>query len=194
MISKNTTKPASKVYERLIEKIDFSTEKPERDYDNTEFRSCTFNDISGINFTTCLFNACNLSNASVAKTKAQDVTFKDCKLIGINFYQVLDFGLSLQFENCMPDYASFDNKKLNKSSFKNCRLYGANFTKADLSKVTMENCDLSDAIFSGTNLSGMDFTSNRNFSLDPQLNLVKKAKFASASLAGLLTKFDIIIE
>ncbi len=94
----------------------------------------------------------------------------------------------------MLDYASFDHKKMNISSFKNCRLHGVNFTKADLSKVTMENCDLLDAVFSGTNLSGMDFTSNRNFSLDPQLNLVKKTKFAAATLAGLITKYDIIIE
>lgn len=183
-----------KVYPDIIEKIDFTNEKTAKDYESTEFRSCTFDDISGVNLTDCLFNACNLSNASVSKAKAQDVTFKDCKLIGINFYQLLDFGLSLHFEGCMLDYASFDNKKLNSSSFKNCRLHGVNFTKTDLSKVSMENCDLMDAVFSGTDLRGMDFTSNTNFSLDPQINLVKKTVFASATLAGLLTRYDIIIK
>jgi fluoroquinolone resistance protein len=194
MIAKRTNKPTTRIYYQVIEKLDFSHETMEKDYDSTEFRSCTFNNISGINFTDCQFNACNLSNASVNKCKAQDVSFIDCKLIGINFYQVLDFGLSLHFENCMLDYASFDNKKMNKSSFKNCRLHGVNFSKADLSKVTIDNCDLFEAVFSGTNLSGMNFTTNRNFSIDPQNNLVKKTKFASATLAGLLTKFDIIIE
>ena len=194
MLSTRANKSINKNFQTTIEKVDFSTERMEKDYESTEFRSCNFNDISGVNFTDCQFSSCNLSNASVNKCKAQDVTFKDCKLIGINFYQVLDFGLSLHFVNCMLDYASFDNKKMNKSSFKNCRLHGVNFTKTDLSKVTMENCDLLDAVFSGTNLNGMDFTTNRNFSLDPANNLVKKTKFASATLAGLLTKFDIIIE
>jgi len=192
--SRKTNTPAAKTYENLIERADFSLERTDRAYESTEFRACIFNDISGIAFTDCLFSSCNLSNAQVSKAKAQDLTFRDCKLIGINFYQMLDFGFSLHFENCLLDYASFDKKKMNKSSFKNCRLHGVNFSKADLSKVTMADCDLADAIFDGTNLSGIDFTTNRNFSIDPQLNLVKKTRFSAATLSGLLTKFDIIIE
>ena len=186
--------PAPKTFDNLIERVDFTVDRTLRAYDSTEFRACTFNDISGIAFTDCLFSSCNLSNAMVGKAKAQDLFFRDCKLIGINFYQMADFGFSLHFENCLLDYASFDNKKMNKSSFKSCKLHGGNFSKADLSKATMTDCDLLDAIFDGTNLSGMDFTTNRNFSIDPQYNLVKKTRFAAAALSGLLTKFDIIIE
>lgn len=194
MLSRRANAPAAKTYENLIERVDFTTERAEGAYEATEFRACTFNDLSGVAFTDCLFNACNLSNAQVGKAKAQDLTFKDCKLIGINFYQMLDFGFSLHFENCLLDYASFDDKKMNKSTFNHCKLHGANFSKADLSKATMTDCDLADAIFAGTNLSGMDFTTNRNFSIDPALNLVKKTRFAATGLAGLLTKFDILIE
>lgn len=193
MISRRNNTPA-KSYETVIERTDFTVEQIERSYESTEFRSCTFNDITGIAFTDCLFSSCNMSNAQVAKAKAQDLTFRDCKLIGINFYQMLDFGFSLHFENCLLDYASFDKKKMNKSTFKNCKLHGANFSKADLSKAIMKDCDLADAIFDGTNLSGMDFTTNRNFSIDPQQNLIRKARFAAHGLAGLLTKYEIIIE
>ena len=194
MISRRTTPALAKTYETLIERINFNLERPDSAYETTEFRACTFNDIAGIAFTDCLFSSCNMSNAVVSKVKAQDLTFRDCKLIGINFYQMLDFGFSLHFENCLLDYASFDNKKMNKSSFKYCKLHGVNFSKADLSKVTMSDCDLAEAIFDRTNLAGMDFTTNRNFSIDPQFNQVKKTKFAAATLSGLLTKFDIIIE
>lgn len=193
MISRRNNTPA-KSYETVIERTDFTVERIKRSYESTEFRSCTFNDINGIAFTDCLFSSCNMSNAQVAKAKAQDLTFRDCKLIGINFYQMLDFGFSLHFENCLLDYASFDKKKMNKSTFKNCKLHGANFSKADLSKAIMKDCDLADAIFDGTNLSGMDFTTNRNFSIDPQQNLIRKARFAAHGLAGLLTKYEIIIE
>jgi len=191
---KKKNKPVVKVYESLLEKTDFSTERLLKTYESVEFRSCNFTDLSGINFTDCLFTSCNLSNAEVGKCKMQDIKFKDCKLIGINFFQTLDFGFAIEFENCLLDYASFAQKKMNKSAFKNCKLHGANFTQSDLSKITMENCDLLDAIFDYTNLSGIDFTTNLNFIIDPQLNQVKKTKFSAASLAGLLTRFEIIIE
>jgi fluoroquinolone resistance protein len=194
MQMKKGQKPSAKVYHELIEKTDFSTARLASEYESVEFRSCNFTNISGVNFTDCLFTACNLSNASVAKCKMQDVRFADCKLIGINFFETHDFGFAVHFENCLLDFASFDHKKMNQSSFRNCRLHGINFTQADLSKVTMDNCDLLDAIFASTNLSGVDFTTNRNFSIDPQLNLVKKAKFSAGGLAGLLTRFDIVIE
>lgn len=194
MPAKKSNKPSVKTYHNLIEKIDFTVIRTESEYESTLFRSCNFNNLSGISFTDCLFESCNLSNAEVAKCKAQDITFKDCKLIGINFYQILDFGFTIHFENCMLDYASFDKKKMNKSSFKNCRLHGVNFSQTDLSKVEMEDCDLHDAIFDRTNLTAMNFTTNRNFIIDPQLNLVKKARFSASNLAGLLAKFDIIIE
>jgi fluoroquinolone resistance protein len=194
MLIKKSNKASVKTYHNIVEKIDFTATRLEREYESTLFRSCVFNDISGVNFTDCLFESCNLSNAEVGKCKAQDITFKDCKLIGINFYQILDFGLTIQFENCMLDYASFDKKKMNKSAFKNCRLHGVNFSQTDLSKVEMVDCDLLDAIFDRTNLSGMNFTTNRNFVIDPQLNLVKKARFSASNLSGLLAKFDLIIE
>lgn len=191
---KKTNMSPRKVYHELIEKMDFSAFKLKDSYESVEFRSCTFTDLSGINFVDCLFTACNLSNATVGKSKMQTVKFMECKLIGINFFETLDFGFTLEFENCQLDFASFDRKKMNKSSFKNCRLHGANFCEADLSKVTMTNCDLYEAIFANTNLNGLDFTTNRSFTIDPQFNQVKQAKFSSATLAGLLSKFDIIIE
>lgn len=184
----------TKTYEHLIEDVDFTVERLDAVYESTEFRFCTFDSISNINFTDCLFSTCNLSNAQASKSKAQDLIFRDCKLIGINFYQMLDFGFSLHFENCLLDYASFDSKKMNKSSFRNCRLHSVNFSNTDLSRSTMIKCDLIDAIFSETNLSSMDFTNNRNFNIDPQLNRIEKTRFSASSLAGLLTKFNIIIE
>jgi uncharacterized protein YjbI with pentapeptide repeats len=178
-----------------VDKVDFTVQPIHQDsFESYKFTNCQFSDIAGIDFTDCSFIRCNLSNAAVKACKMQDIEFIDCKLLGVNFFETKDFGFSVRFENCVLDYASFDNKKLNKSVFINCRLQYTNFTQADLSKSKLVNCDLSGALFYQTNLTGVDFTSSQNFDIDPTSNRIKKAKFLSADLAGLLTKFDIIIK
>lgn len=195
MQNKKTGRTVERTYHQIIEKTDFSNQRlKETEFESVEFRGCTFTDISGFGFSDCLFNSCNLSNVAIAKSKMQNVKFSDCKLIGINFFQTSDFGFTITFENCLLDYASFDHKKMNKSTFINCRLHGANFTQTDLSKSVMENCDLLNAVFSATNMTGMDFTTNYNFTIDPVSNLIKKTKFSASNLAGLLSVFDIIVQ
>ncbi len=179
----------------VIENKDFThVALGEEEFEQTAFRNCIFSSLKGVAFSDCLFTSCNLSNAAVARSKMQQVTFSGCKLIGINFYEVRDFGFSVHFENCLLDYASFDNKKMNASSFSHCKIHGVNFSGADLSKATLENCDLTNTLFSATNLSGLDFTTNYNFTIDPVTNTVKKAKFLASDLSGLLAGFDIIIQ
>lgn len=130
----------------------------------------------------------------MSNCKLYDVEFVDCKLIGVNFSDTKDFGFSVRFEKCLLDYTNFDNKKLNKSAFVHCKINGADFTQADLSKTKFSHCDFMGAVFSNSNLNGVDFTTSENFTIDPAINNVKKAKFLSSDLAGLLTKFDIIIK
>jgi fluoroquinolone resistance protein len=164
------------------------------DYENCEFVACTFSDISNLNFINCSFKNCNLSNCKMNNVKLQEVTFSDCKLLGVNFYQAKDFALAVTCEKCILDYASFDSKKLNKSAFKICKMHEVNFTKADLTKTIFFDCDLYEAIFAQTNLSGVDLTSIKNFSIDPEINNLKKAKLQSHDLERLLYKHDLIIE
>lgn len=73
-------------------------------------------------------------------------------------------------------------------------LHEADFTEADLSGSLFENCDLARAIFQNTILEKADFRSAYNYSLDPGMNKVKKAKFSTAGLVGLLDKYDIDVE
>ncbi len=178
-----------------ISNTNFSLQKSEReDYEKCEFVNCTFSDISNTNFINCTFKNCNLSNCKVNNAKLQDVAFVDCKLLGINFFQAKDFAFAVFCDKCNLDYASFDSKELNKSEFKNCKMHDVNFTKADLSKTIFMDCDLYEAIFSQSNLSGVDLTSIKNFSIDPEINTLKKTKFLSQDLERLLYKYDIIIE
>lgn len=180
---------------QLYDGIDFSIEPiPSDDFEQIRFTNCTFTELQGITFTDCIFDDCNLSNVSFTHCKLDNATFRNCKLTGINMAAAKDFGFMVNFDNCILDYAIFELKKFNKSSFSNCRIQGADFTQADLSKSKFYNCDFSDAVFANTNVGGVDFSTSKNFTIDPTLNNVKKAKFLAADLAGLLTRFDIIVK
>jgi fluoroquinolone resistance protein len=75
----------------------------------------------------------------------------------------------------------------------NCKLHEVEFIEADLTNARFEGCDLSRATFENTILSGTDFRSAFNFSIDPEINKMKKAKFSTAGLAGLLDKYEIAV-
>ena len=54
-----------------------------------------------------------------------------------------------------------------------------------------KDCDLCYASFHHTNLEKADFTTARNYTLNPAANRLKKAKFSRYGLEGLLTGLGI---
>jgi uncharacterized protein YjbI with pentapeptide repeats len=102
--------------------------------------------------------------------------------------------LSFSFDNCVLNFASFFKLKLKGSIFKNSSLHEVEFVEADLTNAHFINCDLERAVFDNTNLEGADFRSALNFSIDPEKNKLKKARFSSSGLRGLLEKYNLSIE
>jgi hypothetical protein len=43
-------------------------------------------------------------------------------------------------------------------------------------------------------LNGVDFTTATNFSIDPEINRLKKARFSLYGLPGLVEKYEVVIE
>jgi uncharacterized protein YjbI with pentapeptide repeats len=76
----------------------------------------------------------------------------------------------------------------------NCNLQETDFSEADLTSSIFDNCDLHRAIFYNTNLEKTDFRSSYNYSLDPERNRIKKARFSRLGITGLLDKYNIEIE
>jgi uncharacterized protein YjbI with pentapeptide repeats len=68
------------------------------------------------------------------------------------------------------------------------------FIEADLTQSTFQNCDLNRASFENTNLESADLRTAYNFSMDPEINRINKAKFSVNGIAGLLDKYNIEIE
>ena len=50
------------------------------------------------------------------------------------------------------------------------------------------------SVFNKTILEKADFRTAYNFSIDPENNRMKKARFSSIGIQGLLYKYDIVID
>lgn len=166
------------------------------EYENCTFINCELSesDFTALKFIDCTFEGCNLSMIKLAGTAFQDVTFKDSKMLGIRFDTASGFGLSFSFENCRLDHSSFFRLKLRKTRFRNCEMEGVDFGEADLTEALFENTKLVQAIFDNTTLEKADLRTASGFSIDPERNTLKKAKFAQSGLAGLLDKFQIQVD
>jgi uncharacterized protein YjbI with pentapeptide repeats len=63
-----------------------------------------------------------------------------------------------------------------------------------LTQAVFNNCNLELASFDRTLLEKADFRSSYNYVINPETNKIKKAKFSLLGVAGLLEKYDIVIE
>ena len=188
----------SKIYiqDKKFEKDITADELIIADYENCVFINC---DLSNANlsqrvFLDCEFNTCNLSSANLVKTAFKNVKFINCKLLGLHFENCDDFLFEVDFDNCVISLSSFYKLKLKKTRFKNSNLSEVDFTETDLTSSVLDNCDLAGAKFERTILEKADLRTSHNYSIDPEINKIKKAKFSIHAIAGLLDKYDIEIE
>jgi uncharacterized protein YjbI with pentapeptide repeats len=84
--------------------------------------------------------------------------------------------------------------QLKKQYFRSCKFNEADFTESELTAAVFEDCDLQNALFERSVLEQADFSTARNFKIDPERNRLKKAKFSKDGVVGLLGKYDIVIE
>ena len=166
------------------------------DYENCKFNNCDFSncDLSGYNFIDCTFDACNVSLVKLHKTGLRDIIFMNCKMLGLQFDRCNEFGLSFSFENCQLNHSSFLKTKIKKTRFKNTQLLETDFTDSDLTSALFDQCNFADAHFENTILEKADFTTSYNYTIDPEMNRLKSAKFSIEGIPGLLSKYQIKIE
>lgn len=166
------------------------------EFDACIFQSCDFSntDLSDSDFINCRFINCNFTMTKLAGTGMKSVHFSGCKLVGVNFEICSNFLFAVNFERCTLDYSAFTGKKMKKTIFSACSLREVDFSEADLSQADFQNSDLTDAIFHRTNLEKANFISAINYTINPEENRIRKAKFSVDGLSGLLQKYDIEIE
>ena len=183
--------------DKTFDKNDF-TQIPlaKGEYENCTFKNCNFaeNDLSNFKFMDCEFIGCNLSLAKIHKTALQGIKFKDCKMLGLRFDTCADFNLSFSFDNCTLNHSSFYKIKIKKTIFKNSQLQETDFTECDVTSSVFDHCDLTNATFAFTILEKADLRTSYNYSIDPEKNRIKKARFSLQGVTGLLDKYDIEID
>lgn len=182
--------------EQTFSKVNYS-EKPLEigEYEYCAFNNCNFSNgsLSQSHFLECEFIDCNFSNANLQNTSFQDVRFKNCKMLGLRFDACNEFGFAASFDTCQLDHSIFYKMKLGRSSFINSQLKSVDFTEADLKNSKLSNCNLENATFQNTNLELADFTNSTNYSIDPEQNQIKGAKFSLPEVIGLLDKYKLKI-
>jgi uncharacterized protein YjbI with pentapeptide repeats len=147
-----------------------------------------------VDFVDCVFNDCNFSLTKFKGTGVKEVQFNRCKVVGVDFSACSDFLFSVNFDACQLDYSQFQGRKMKKTKFNVCSLKEVDFSEADLTESIFANSDLTRTTFQRTQLHKADFRTAINFSIHPEPNFMKKAKFSLDGLPGLLEKFDLVIE
>lgn len=166
------------------------------EYERCRFDSCIFTnaDLSGINFGECEFTNCDMSLVKITNSAFREVIFNGCKLLGIHFDECNKFSFSVTFDHCQLKLAAFYTLNLKNTIFTECNLQEVDFSDSNLTAVVFDRCDLSGAIFKNSVLEKVDFRTAYNYSINPEMNRMKKAKFSTMGLAGLLDKYKIEIE
>jgi uncharacterized protein YjbI with pentapeptide repeats len=114
-------------------------------------------------------------------------------MIGLHFEHCNPILLSLSFEHCALNLASFYQLQLKNIVFDTCNLNDVDFAETNLSHARFEGCDLNNAIFEKTNLEHADLSAATNFKIDPEQNRLTKARFSINGVVGLLGKYDIVV-
>lgn len=185
------------IEDKVFEHSDFSTDLlPEADFEGCRFLHCNFSgaDLSGINFTECEFDNCNLSTAKIIQTTFNDVIFKQSKLLGLHFETASQYLFTVKFEHSTLDLCSFYQCKMKKTVFSHCSLQECDFTETLLTEAVFEGANLRDAKFENTILEKADLRKAVNYTIDPDNNKVKGARFSAAGALALLDKYQLRIE
>ncbi len=175
----------------------YSQEKlPLGDYENCIFINCNFSgsDLSDCMFSECEFDGCDLSMAKLANTSFRKVRFRNCKLLGLRIEHCNPFLLAFDFDNCILNFSSFYKLKMKKVQFKSCSIQDVEFIESEFPYSSFEDSDLNRTVFQASNLEGSDFRTAYNYSIDPEINRITKAKFFVEGLPGLLEKYNLSIE
>ncbi|HNW51730.1 MAG TPA: pentapeptide repeat-containing protein [Prolixibacteraceae bacterium] len=184
-------------FEERIEQENFSSVKlQDLEYEQCTFKGCNFSEtaFSRVAFIECQFVDCNFSMAKLNDTALRDVRFVQCKLMGVVFDHCHSLLFRVRFDQSILDYCSFSGLKMKQTPFTGCSMVEVQFVESDLTGSLFVGCDLLRAQFQQVILEKVDFTTARNFIIDPNQNRMKKATFSLAGLPGLLQSYGIVVE
>ncbi|MCW4469852.1 pentapeptide repeat-containing protein [Flavobacterium sp. MFBS3-15] len=166
-----------------------------KDFERCTFTQCDFTacNFTGVAFIDCNFISCNFSEAKINYVGLRGAFFDNCNFTGVNFSMVDKLFFSIEFKNSTLDYAKFYTLKIKGTIFTDCSLIAVDFMSTDLTEVLFDNCNLHKAVFHDSIAQKADFTTSYNYSIDPERNKLRRARFSQEGLKGLLEKYEIVV-
>jgi uncharacterized protein YjbI with pentapeptide repeats len=123
-----------------------------------------------------------------------DILFKGCKLMGLNFSQCSQFSFDLKFSHCIINSCNFSELKMKNSEFTNCKIKDSYFQETFLAGVLFDGSSFEGTLFHNANLEEASFCNATGYNIDPRVNKVRKAKFTVPDVLNLLSGFEIEIK
>jgi fluoroquinolone resistance protein len=175
------------------------TKVSESEFEGCTFDKCAFNEavLSHCRFIKCRFVGCDLSLARPENCKFTEVSFVECKLVGVDWALIGEAKadrmlFAVSFDRCVLDYAVF--KGLPVKSIVKCTARETDFSEADMQDADCGETDFAAATFMRTDMRGADFSGARNYTIEPTQNKVRKAQFSWPEAGGLLVGFGVVLE
>jgi fluoroquinolone resistance protein len=164
-------------------------------FEECVFENCSFisTKLEACRFLTTTFTGCVLSAVMPLNSRFDEATFKQCKVIGIDWTRTAETR-KLRFADCQLNYSNFRFLKLPGLRMERCEVKDADFIEARLKGASFAKSNLEKTRFFKTDLTEADFRGASNYSIDPAANTVKKARFSLPEAIALLESLEIILD
>ena len=172
-----------------------------KEFVNIEFEECSFKKCNFSNskfknsiFSGCSFYNCDLTLLGVINSKFSEVTFIDCKIIGVDWTKACWDSLTtkpMKFQTSVLNSSSFYGLNLEKLTIKECEAKDVDFREANLKEADFTFTDFTDATFFNTNLTNANFGYAKEFNININHNILNGAKFSRYEAIRLLISLGI---
>lgn len=102
--------------------------------------------------------------------------------------------MTFQFKQSVLVGCNFSELNMKQTTFAGSKVKDCYFNHTNLVSADFSDCDLLGSQFHQANLSKADFRDAKNYVIDPQTTILKKARFNLPEALSLLNFFDIEID
>jgi fluoroquinolone resistance protein len=188
----------SEYFSKIFDSLDAAGESlTEITFENCIFQQCNFSDAQfyKCKFVDCVFTASNLSNIKVDYSKFFDSSFKESKLVGVDWSKAdwprFNFTSPISFNECIINDSSFFRLCLNELVLEHCKAQDVDFRSGTFTKAKFSFTDFTNSLFMKTNLREADFSEAENYDINIFNNDIKAARFSRHEAVRLLNSVDI---
>ncbi len=169
-------------------------------FEECTFVNCVFEEcaLMRTSFLNCVFDRCKITSLKTGKySKLQFCQFTDCKLVGIQWNELMSAGRFAapisQFQNCYMKYNTFTEMNFKKFVFTGNEIADSMFADCQLNESKFKNCHLERTEFFRCDMQKADFRDATGYQVDIMTCQLKGASFSFPEVVNLLGSLQIKI-